>query len=68
MGSQVEPLINYEVNIATAADNFNGDNPYNIVNRLANGNGIQIEQSKAARDTYWQQIAHAVASVYNCKI
>jgi len=57
-----------EVNIATAADNFNGDNPNNIVNRLANGNGIQIEQSKAARDTYWQQIAHAVASVYNCKI
>jgi phage replication-related protein YjqB (UPF0714/DUF867 family) len=57
-----------EVNIATAADNFNGDNPNNIVNRLANDNGIQIEQSKAARDTYWQQIANAVASVYNCKI
>ncbi len=58
-----------EVKIATAADNFNGDNPNNIVNQLANGNnGIQIEQSKAARDTYGQQIADAVASIYNCKI
>jgi phage replication-related protein YjqB (UPF0714/DUF867 family) len=57
-----------KVNIATAADNFNGDNPLNIVNRLANGNGIQIEQSKAARDNYGQKIADAVASVYNCKI
>jgi|GEM_PF-4710911 len=40
----------------------------NIVNRLANDNDIQIEQSKAARDNYWQQIAHTVASVYKCKI
>jgi murein DD-endopeptidase MepM/ murein hydrolase activator NlpD len=57
-----------EVNIATPEANFNGDNPNNIVNRLANGNGIQVEQSKAARNTYWQQIARAVASVYNYKI
>ena len=56
------------VDIATAADNFNGDNPNNIVNRLANGNGIQIEQSKEARDNYWQEIADAVQGVYNCKI
>jgi phage replication-related protein YjqB (UPF0714/DUF867 family) len=57
-----------QVNIATPEANFNGDNPNNIVNRLVNGNGIQIEQSKAARNTYWQQIARAVASVYNYKI
>lgn len=57
-----------EVHIATAADNFNGDNPHNIVNRLANGNGIQIEQSQAARDGYGQRIADAVTSVYKCKI
>ena len=57
-----------EVIIATAEDNFNGDNPNNIVNRLANDNGIQIEQSGAARDNYWQQIADAVASVYNLRI
>ena len=56
------------VDIATAADNFNGDNPDNIVNRLANGNGIQIEQSIRARDDHWQQIAHAAASVYSRKI
>jgi phage replication-related protein YjqB (UPF0714/DUF867 family) len=56
------------VEIATAADNFGGDDPDNIVNRLANGNGIQIEQSAAARDDYWQQIADAIAQVYNCKI
>jgi phage replication-related protein YjqB (UPF0714/DUF867 family) len=57
-----------KVDIATKADNFNGDNPLNIVNRLAHGNGIQIEQSKAARDNYGQQIADAVASVYKDKI
>jgi phage replication-related protein YjqB (UPF0714/DUF867 family) len=57
-----------EVNIATAADNFNGDNPHNIVNRLANGNGVQIEQSLKARKDYGQKIADAVASVYKGKI
>jgi phage replication-related protein YjqB (UPF0714/DUF867 family) len=57
-----------EVNIATAADNFNGDNPNNIVNRLANGNGIQVEQSLKARKDYGQKIADAVASVYKGKI
>jgi phage replication-related protein YjqB (UPF0714/DUF867 family) len=50
-----------------------GDNPpsalrgnemANIVNRLARGNGIQIEQSKNARDNWNAQIAQAVASVY----
>jgi phage replication-related protein YjqB (UPF0714/DUF867 family) len=57
-----------EVRIATASDNFNGDDPNNIVNRLAHGNGIQIEQCREARDHYWQQIADAVAAVYECKI
>lgn len=57
-----------EVKIATAADNFDGDSPKNIVNRLANGNGIQIEQSHAARASHWQRIADAVASVYYCKL
>lgn len=44
------------VRIATPADNFNGDNPKNIVNRLANGNGLQIEQSQSAREGYGQQL------------
>jgi phage replication-related protein YjqB (UPF0714/DUF867 family) len=57
-----------EVKIATPQDHYNGDDPRNIVNRLANGNGIQIEQSKAARDGFWQIIAHAVTAVYDCRI
>ena len=57
-----------DVDIATAADIFNGDDPNNIVNRLANGNGIQIEQSAVARDNYWQKIAEAVARAYNGRI
>jgi phage replication-related protein YjqB (UPF0714/DUF867 family) len=57
-----------KVDIATKADNFNGDNPLNIVNRLANGNGIQIEQSLEAREKYGQKIADTIASVYKGKI
>jgi phage replication-related protein YjqB (UPF0714/DUF867 family) len=57
-----------QVDIATAADRFNGDDPNNIVNRLANGNGIQIEQSAAARDDHWEKIADAVARVYDRRI
>ena len=56
------------VRIATAADAFGGDDPGNIVNRLASGNGIQIEQSKLARDLYGQQIADRVAEVYDGKM
>ncbi|MBX9259441.1 poly-gamma-glutamate hydrolase family protein [Desmonostoc muscorum CCALA 125] len=56
------------VEIATSGSEFDGDDPNNIVNRLANGNGIQIEQSKVARISYGQQIADAVASVYSSKI
>lgn len=57
-----------EVRIATEADKFNGDNPHNIVNRLANGNGLQIEQSLAARQNHWQRIADAVTSVFKCRL
>jgi phage replication-related protein YjqB (UPF0714/DUF867 family) len=57
-----------DVRIATPSDNFNGDDPDNVVNRLANGNGIQIEQCREARDDHWAEIADAVASVYNSKI
>jgi phage replication-related protein YjqB (UPF0714/DUF867 family) len=54
------------VEIAGATSAFNGNDPKNIVNRLA-ANGIQIEQSKAAREHYWQPIADAVASVFRRK-
>ena len=55
------------VRIASPDEGFGGDSPRNIVNRLtANGaNGIQIEQSLAARTNHWQDIADAVANVYN---
>jgi len=47
--------------------NFNGNDPRNIVNRLAT-NGIQIEQSIKAREKYHDKIADAVADVINPKI
>ena len=58
------------VRIASPDEGFGGDSPRNIVNRLtANGvNGIQIEQSLAARSNHWQEIADAVAKVYNGKV
>ncbi len=43
---------------------YAGDEEDNIVNRLARGNGIQIEQSVPARTAWHAQIAQAVASVY----
>lgn len=48
---------------------FNGTNPKNIVNRLAT-NGVQIEQSRKARDSYSVsvQIADSVADVIGPKI
>jgi phage replication-related protein YjqB (UPF0714/DUF867 family) len=58
------------VRIAGSSENYDGDNPANIVNRLTAGgvNGVQIEQSVDARDRFWQAIADAVASVYRGKI
>jgi phage replication-related protein YjqB (UPF0714/DUF867 family) len=57
---------NISVRIACPGDAFGGDDPANIVNRLTVGgaNGIQIEQSKAARCEHWAEIAEAVANVY----
>lgn len=53
------------VEVATGGGH-NGDSPANFVNWLTAGgaNGVQIEQSRAARDGYWQAIAAAVARVY----
>ena len=54
------------VRVATDADHFGGDDPCNIVNRLTAGGvgGLQIEQSRTARDEHWCEIADAVAGVY----
>jgi phage replication-related protein YjqB (UPF0714/DUF867 family) len=55
------------VEIADPCQNYGGDDPRNIVNRLTvfNANGIQIEQSREAREDHWPQIADAVADVYD---
>jgi phage replication-related protein YjqB (UPF0714/DUF867 family) len=54
------------VRIATESENYDGDSPDNIVNRLTAGgaHGVQIEQSIEAREGFWKAIAHAVADVY----
>ena len=58
------------VRIASPEDGVGGDSPLNIVNRLTAGgaNGIQIEQSLAARANHGQAIADAVAGVYESKL
>lgn len=50
--------------IATSDMNLNGNDSQNIVNRLATKKGIQIEQSKQARQNFWREIADAVAAVF----
>lgn len=55
-----------EVRLAEAADGLNGNDPRNIVNRLTveGRTGVQIEQSRRARDQFGPAIAEAVAAVY----
>ncbi len=55
-----------EVRIAQPNEQFGGDDPQNIVNRLTAGgaHGIQIEQSPRARSRHCLAIADAVADVY----
>jgi phage replication-related protein YjqB (UPF0714/DUF867 family) len=47
--------------------NFNGDNPKNIVNRLGT-TGVQIEQSEMARESHGKAIAEAVANLIRPKL
>lgn len=60
---------NIPVRIACRADDFGGDDPHNVVNRLTAGgdNGVQIEQSLGARQAHWADIADAVAAVYDSR-
>lgn len=53
-----------EVCIATDASRHAGGHPRNVVNRLAPGGGLQIEQCMAARREHWGAIADAVARAY----
>ena len=61
---------NILVRIAGPDDPFGGDDPCNIVNRLTVGgaNGIQIEQTLAARTEHGADIAEAVARVYRMRL
>jgi phage replication-related protein YjqB (UPF0714/DUF867 family) len=56
-----------QVRVARTGDPLNGEEPRNVVNRLAKRGGIQIEQSKEAR-RHWERIAQAVAEVYRSKL
>jgi phage replication-related protein YjqB (UPF0714/DUF867 family) len=55
-----------DVRVADPDDRLGGDDPDNIVNRLASRGtgGIQIEQGGDARTGHWEAIAEAVAAVY----
>ena len=57
--------LSIEVKISTCNDKpkFQGFSPENIINRLAT-RGIQLEQSRRAREEFRQQIAVAVARVF----
>jgi phage replication-related protein YjqB (UPF0714/DUF867 family) len=60
----------FTVHITKPDEQFGGDSPRNIVNRLTVGgeNGIQIEQKIGPREKYALAIADAVAKVYESKL
>ena len=58
-GSNIQVYTDYEKN---CPDDFNGDNPKNIVNRVSS-KGLQIEQSVKARKDYGIKIAQAVSNI-----
>jgi phage replication-related protein YjqB (UPF0714/DUF867 family) len=57
--------LSIQVKISTGDDKpkFQGFSPENIINRLATG-GIQLEQSRKAREQFGREIAAAVAKVF----
>jgi phage replication-related protein YjqB (UPF0714/DUF867 family) len=59
-----------KVRVADPSDVFGGDDPHNIVNRIAAGgaNGVQIEQSAPARDDFGAAIAAAVVDVFRPRL
>jgi phage replication-related protein YjqB (UPF0714/DUF867 family) len=67
MNSIQEKVPSLKVKVVSKGEKYSGTAPSNIVNRLAKGRGLQLEQSNEAR-IYWQQIADAVTAVYNLLI
>ena len=57
--------LSIQVKISTCGDKpkFQGFSPENIINRLATS-GIQLEQSRTAREQFGREIASAVAKVF----
>jgi phage replication-related protein YjqB (UPF0714/DUF867 family) len=73
IASKIENAVagsNIPVPIAGPGDQFGGNDPDNIVNRLTCGgsNGVQIEQSLLARNSRWDDIAEAVTNVYASRL
>jgi phage replication-related protein YjqB (UPF0714/DUF867 family) len=54
------------VDLARPGDEFDGDSPNNVVNRLTlNGvGGVQIEQGRTVRIEHWELIAQGVINAY----
>jgi phage replication-related protein YjqB (UPF0714/DUF867 family) len=52
---------------STTCEKYSGNDPDNIVHRLGT-NGVQIEQSKHARDDHWEAVACAVAGAYASRL
>lgn len=67
MNSIQDKVPSLKVKVVSKGEKYSGTAPSNIVNRLAKGRGLQLEQSNEARID-WQQIADAVTAVYNLLI
>jgi phage replication-related protein YjqB (UPF0714/DUF867 family) len=63
--SAIDAITGLDDVVVATSGSFAAQNPVNVVNRLAGGRGIQIEQSEAARTDHWAAIADAVAAVYD---
>jgi phage replication-related protein YjqB (UPF0714/DUF867 family) len=57
----------YKVWIAGSGESDNGDDPENIMNRIADSEKqtIQLEQSYEVRDKEWENVAQALINVFD---
>lgn len=64
MNSIQDKVPSLKVKVVPKGERYSGTDPSNIVNRLAQERGLQLEQSNKAR-RYWQKIVDAVIAVYS---
>jgi len=57
------PSVNVKISTPEDSPKFQGFRPENVINRLAPGRGIHLEQSAKAR-AFHKEIAGAVADVF----